>query len=359
MRACVLFLLAACGASKTELVPRATSDGPTSGVIILTQGRSGSTFVGELLSKIPGALYLYEPCRSLTLTLDESGEAKFSGVDKKECEAFVARILDCKITNDDATNLFQDWVAITKCNVRSVVDLAPKRVPIAEKVDGFNSICSKSSLKVIKEIRLVTPGPAVLQRQSVAILHLVRDVRAVVNSRVRLEGFCLHKGAPGCANPICEEMAASFTGMAKYRATPRYRLVRFEDICDSPLDTSQKIYAWLGHKMDSSAREWVEASTHAGKGAPEGAGKYGTTRSDSSQVAHGWEKTLSVPEIQKINKMCGPILHALGYEVEGALARATALQASSAAISNAEGGGAKEPWWKKNARKNKAGAASP
>jgi hypothetical protein len=46
----------------------------TNQVLVLTQGRSGSTFVGELLSKVPGAMYLYEPCRSLSITVDQNGE---------------------------------------------------------------------------------------------------------------------------------------------------------------------------------------------------------------------------------------------------------------------------------------------
>jgi len=87
-------------------------------VVIMTQGRSGSTFVGELLSKINGAIYLYEPCRSITMTLDENGDGKFGPVDEGDCQAMVSRLMGCSITEDDATALFQDWVAITKCNVR-------------------------------------------------------------------------------------------------------------------------------------------------------------------------------------------------------------------------------------------------
>jgi len=53
-------------------------------------------------------------------------------------------------------------------------------------------------------------------------------------------------------------------------------------------------------------------SCNAAKQAPEGAGKYGTQRSDSAQVAHGWERDLGLPEVQKINAVCGPILAKLG-----------------------------------------------
>jgi len=53
----------------------------TNQVLIMTQGRSGSSFIGELLSKIPGALYVYEPCRSLTMTKEtlKDGRALLRG----------------------------------------------------------------------------------------------------------------------------------------------------------------------------------------------------------------------------------------------------------------------------------------
>ena len=41
----------------------------------------------------------------------------------------------------------------------------------------------------------------------------VRDVRAVVHSRLRIDGFCLHYGAPGCAQPVCDGMAAARAGV--------------------------------------------------------------------------------------------------------------------------------------------------
>mmetsp|Transcript_65678 Transcript_65678/g.128918 ORF Transcript_65678/g.128918 Transcript_65678/m.128918 type:complete len:290 (+) Transcript_65678:1-870(+) len=235
----------------------------TNQLIILTQGRSGSSFVGELTSKIPGALYLYEPCRSIEMTFDAGGEGKFNQVKENDCQGMVGRLLDCSITNDDAAKLFQDWVAISKCNMRSIVDLAPKRIEVADKSKGYNKICSKASLRIVKEIRLVTPGQALLKRPGMALLHLVRDVRAVVNSRLHVDGFCLHKGAAGCAKPICEEIAATMAGTESIRHTARYRLVRFEQVCDHPLEAAKQIFNWLGFAMTLEGAEWIEASTHS------------------------------------------------------------------------------------------------
>lgn len=166
-----------------------------------------------------------------------------------------------------------------------------KRVPMKDKISGFNEQCSQSTLLVIKEIRLVTPG-VLASKSNVGILHLVRDVRAVVNSRLRLDGFCLHKGALGCAKPVCDGISQSLAGMKSLRSTQqRYLMIRFENVCDEPLENAKKIYDWLGFDFTTAASDWVKASTNSAT-APDGPGKYGTARANSSRVAHGWETQL-------------------------------------------------------------------
>jgi hypothetical protein len=110
-------------------------------------------------------------------------------------------------------------------------------------------------------------------------------------------------------------------------------------------------------------------------------------RSDPSQVAHGWESTLGVPEITKINDICGNILKSLGYDLEGPLKRAASNalvphqphahgQATASSSSSTPSHGSTpsstspssshalpssemalhvgpEPWWKKNAARLK------
>ena len=151
--------------------------------------------------------------------------------------------------------------------------LAPRAVAVARKRDGFNSACSSSSVRIVKEIRLTAPGEKFLEQNGLKILHLVRDPRAVVNSRLRIEGFCLRKGAPGCAKPICSEMTATLSAVRAVKGTPTYQLVRFEAVCESPLEESQSIFTWLGYPLLPATVEWIKSSTHA-TDAPQGAGKY-------------------------------------------------------------------------------------
>jgi len=108
----------------------------TNQLLIMTQGRSGSSFVGELVSKVPGALYLYEPCRSLVMTKDAAEKIHFGQVEEPVCQAMAARVLGCQITEKDAEKMFKDFVAINLCNIHAVVELSSKRVRRARLPSG-------------------------------------------------------------------------------------------------------------------------------------------------------------------------------------------------------------------------------
>jgi hypothetical protein len=58
-------------------------------------------------------------------------------------------------------------------------------------------------------------------------------------------------------------MMASLRGMSPLREAPNYRLVRFEDVCDRPMEAAEAVYGWLGFPLHADAAAWVETSTHA------------------------------------------------------------------------------------------------
>mmetsp|Transcript_35848 Transcript_35848/g.60692 ORF Transcript_35848/g.60692 Transcript_35848/m.60692 type:complete len:292 (+) Transcript_35848:110-985(+) len=179
-----------------------------------------------------------------------------------------------------------------------------------------------------------------------AFIPKVRDVRAVVNSRLHNPGFCLRYGAPGCAAPVCAGMQKTLDHLAPLKDTQRDRVrtVKFEDMCDAPLQQSKALFDWLGVDMGTATKKWVNDHTKASNNtSPHGPGKYGTSRSESGVklASHGWETNLGKPEIGKINSMCRDVLLAFGYPVAApALPEAVALPLAS------QGAKKVEPWWK-------------
>lgn len=64
--------------------------------LLLTEGRSGSTFVGEILNQDPRVLYFYEPCRGLDWGTSPLGAQAARA--KVLCEELTIRLLCCNAT---------------------------------------------------------------------------------------------------------------------------------------------------------------------------------------------------------------------------------------------------------------------
>jgi hypothetical protein len=98
----------------------------------------------------------------------------------------------------------------------------------------------KKSIKVIKEIRFTRGIPDNLMYSEVKVLHLVRDPRAVLYSRLSLEAFCGNKGgARDCVQPLCQGFRATLRGITAYLATLegrqywqyyKFKRIKFEEV---------------------------------------------------------------------------------------------------------------------------------
>ena len=83
---------------------------PFDEVLILSQGKGGGSFVGELLDHGHRVTYMHEPCRSLTLKHSKIAD----GASEEQCAGLVGRLISCNPTeevgglavkNSDASNV--------------------------------------------------------------------------------------------------------------------------------------------------------------------------------------------------------------------------------------------------------------
>ena len=80
----------------------------------------------------------------------------------------------------------------------------------------------------------------------------------------------------------------------------------------------------------------------------------------SARIAHGWEETLGIPEIGKINEVCQAVIRDLSYDTADLVARmharsnpTTELLVTPGAAEIATTPARKEPWWKQAARRKR------
>ena len=133
-------------------------------VLIFTQTRSGSSFLGSLLTVPEDAFYVFEPFMKL----------KFNGTE------FEKIANHAKVDNSVIDYLKAMIERIYNCDHGNVV-----RFTHQIQVDNSKlSECQKSSVKVIKSVRLrASILQSWIEHSDIKVIHLVRDPRAIFNSR--------------------------------------------------------------------------------------------------------------------------------------------------------------------------------
>lgn len=132
-------------------------------LLVSSMGRSGSSFLGELLASPPSSLYYFEPLKLLTKL---PGEQVWPGI---------RGLLTCNITKQfvDAVLGWQNvlnrnhGIEFKRCNKE------------CKRHGGLVKICRSKEIKVIKTIRmrLAWTTPLLNSLQSLRVIHLVRDPR--------------------------------------------------------------------------------------------------------------------------------------------------------------------------------------
>jgi hypothetical protein len=143
----------------------------------------------------------------------------------KRCVDLVTRLLDCSFTVSDTDMLFEDFKAMNKSNLVRFVKASPQGL-VSDAIRGdrhkdFSAACRKASIRAVKEVRVVEGDSEAVEEGVVAslltsgvrILHLLRDPRGVIHSRLQLWQFCKAKGVVKCAPEVCGSYRHTLDGL--------------------------------------------------------------------------------------------------------------------------------------------------
>lgn len=177
----------------------------------------------------------------------------------------------------------------------------------------------------VGDLRTLTEDP----RLDLKIVHLVRDPRAILASRMMAfsDQFRAWKiwNATGRQpryvdlsqiTSTCKDMAASVeTGLQRPAwLRGRYLLVRYEDLAFNPKDKASEIYKFAGLEMEDRVRTWIAKNTNSNASSPsEWNYRYSTTR-DSRVTAESWRLRLGFDIVRTVQNLCNDTLALLGYK---------------------------------------------
>ncbi|KAK6998944.1 carbohydrate sulfotransferase 6, partial [Biomphalaria glabrata] len=177
--------------------------------------------------------------------------------------------------------------------------------------------CQIASVVLQKVVRLsMAEVDIYLQREpALKIIHLVRDPRGILLSRMNFNNKQfgeMHKNFTSFCRRIHEDIVISREIAHKHLG--KILTVRYEDLAQEPLQTTELMYKFVGLTMLPSVRDYVhrvtqhEAVQVNGKTAAKQ-----TSRQDPFLTANRWRLELPFSLVQQVGESCRDVLTSMGY----------------------------------------------
>lgn len=297
-------------------------------LLILAYMRTGSSMTGRILNYNPDIFYWYEPLHSLERYYVTGGKPESSYRNKTLNEWFkasamaggnVSAALSCDIQAVYRGTLTDYFLTYGRHGTKAFFSCfkeAETEERWRECSFNMSLACrTRFSATAVKLIRLhMARAREVMARDpKVKVVHLIRDPRAVLSSR-RALGFADFGHLAEEASLLCGKYAEDLR-LAPGEGDPlrpRYKMVRYEDIVDIPLEFTRSLYAFMGLPVPDIVLKEVQqemAQAKRTKTCP----ACPPSPLNATEVAQAWRSKLDFKDVQVISQACGDTLKALGY----------------------------------------------
>lgn len=309
-------------------------------VFVVTQCRSGSSFMGEIFNRRRNVTYFYEPLypfrkancyaaeeesvRKMSVALVENiARCRFANMSrdyrtalaktKQRDEAGCVRSNMCFAGCDKCSKFLQRDPPFVYDRLRRV---DPRKLDRHCRHSEFRA----AKLNYLPQISDVTHLMAA-DDVNVKVVHLVRDPRATTSSRFRsTAGLVRHiHHFDEISKDICNRMYHNvvFANQRLIQQVPnKFMRIRYEDLALDPIYTIEKVYDLIGRPLTAEVRQWVQQATTAkSKEASQArvpSDAFGTRRNSSATV-EAWRQWMSPSESRVVEKNCAKVMQLLGY----------------------------------------------
>lgn len=289
-------------------------------VLIVTNRRSGSSFMGQILNQNPKVFFNFEPLKLLE---------KKPGVYANQ-SAFLNLLLKCKFKQMPFMMEFYNKERLHRSG--SLALTSPPLCTLSTPVNSSNvrqcdklhpsftaSVCARYSHVAAKLIRVYNISSLqellMAENLNVKILHLVRDPRGVLLSRSKAEKRNLEvgKSLDQEAGYLCRRMKSNvdFGNSHPQWLNKRYKRVRYEDVAYEPERWAKEIYKFAGlGSVPSEVLSWIRTNT---QGSLRSIDSYSTSR-NSKQTAEAWRYNITLPVAERISHICRDVMSQLNYK---------------------------------------------
>ncbi|XP_021366745.1 carbohydrate sulfotransferase 1-like isoform X1 [Mizuhopecten yessoensis] len=292
-------------------------------VLLMTYMRSGSTFLGDIVQQLPSVLYSYEPLRRYMekgyyLTRDRGSCNTSNGKCRNTLENKYRFIIDNikKFFNCDSQKLDLKFTRSQKSN--TWFQLCAHEAEPEKCVSKVISLCS-SAVRIIKTIRLSMDVVQELMENipNLKVAHLLRDPRGMINSRRKTIPYFQYnkKKMSQIARAVCDRYHRdiSIGQSLKVKYPNRIKTVLYEQIAQRPLETSIRIFKFLGLQPKRNFKSWLMEHIAGDPKMSVGHPAFSTVRANSTVTANSWRIQLSLDNVMDIDRECSQVYEYTGY----------------------------------------------
>lgn len=280
-------------------------------LLIISYFRSGSSFLGDLLQQQLATFYTYEPF------IYSSRSSRLNSEFMNEAVTTLKDIFNCRFDrNPKYLNMVKKNPYLLQWNKYLWRHCSMVSADICLQPSFLRRVCQTSKNKLVKTNRFKFSFAEKLISQfeslsNLKIIYLVRDPRAVYNSR---------KNLFWCANTSCTDMEYFCKEMEedvqKFKQLSQNYPdliipIRFEELSLNPYNKTKELFSKLQQPMTRSIEFFLRL--HVKSYESKTVNPY-STRRNSQKVPLKWYYNLSSEDINQIQIKCKDIMHMLGYK---------------------------------------------
>ena len=307
-------------------------------LVIFGDDRSGTTFLTRMFYEDSRIFTVYEP-----LWVTARWSKSEAGRDRvKDVNEVIGAVMSCQFVDNPIALKFLEstskkWAPGLRSNpfrspfICNKTGKEPMSCPESGSLPNvvqdvclrhFKHSVTKVAIVRVPDRKLSHIFPKIIHDHNdteVRLLHVVRDPRGSVNSRINLRWIKDYQSRGFLLLPrdTCEgilqnvKYGASLEGSLK----ERYKLVRYKDIALFPVKTASEIYKFAGFEMPKSVVHWIVKSTQPSKEllAKEAKNAFSPIRNASANVEK-WRREAPIERTRIIEKECSELFDFLGLE---------------------------------------------
>ena len=302
-------------------------------VIILSQGRGGSSFLGGIFNCNRQVMYWFEPLFDVGKMLNvnlfmEKEPSKYKDI----CVQLIDSFFKCEFSNLTKATLSELSASGFRIHSNALTsgDLCPDK-PKSTRCASFNTTmlnkaCNSYKHTVIKILSPRLPNNTIQSlrdlfsqqnRYDVRFINLVRDPRAVVYSWVESNWIKNHSDQEfrGNVHKICDSIEHN----VRYGLVSpppwlknRFKVIRYEDLVANTVNVARELYRYAGIDWSINVDKWISDHQRGLTSARVDKNPYSLFK-NASFAMNKWKRQASKEMITVVEDACGALMNTMGY----------------------------------------------